>query len=171
MATKPRGRSPEFWIDLPQATFLPNYSYCISGLGGDFIYLFIFYLFIFIFCCFFIECCHCNKTKLPLVIKHELDRQSSIDHNCQIWFISLHWLWRKCNLSIFPIVSLWEFSDAMTTKRLVTIILAGHHNFSYLYIPYLSNILTSFGGVVVSKGSQKEGWTDDGQKSDHYSSF
>ena len=34
---------------------------------------------------------------------HKLGRQSSNDHNCQIWFTSLHWLWRKCNLTIFPL--------------------------------------------------------------------
>ena len=28
---------------------------------------------------------------------HKLGRQSSEDHNCQIWFTSLQWLWRKCN--------------------------------------------------------------------------
>ena len=34
---------------------------------------------------------------------HELGRQSSNDHTCQIWFRSLHWLCRKCNLTIFPL--------------------------------------------------------------------
>ena len=46
---------------------------------------------------------------------HRLGRQSSNDHNCQIWFTSLHWLWRKCNLTIFPLC-LWELSVAMGTK-------------------------------------------------------
>ena len=26
---------------------------------------------------------------------HKLGRQSSNDHNCQIWFTLLQWLWRK----------------------------------------------------------------------------
>ena len=47
---------------------------------------------------------------------HKLGRQLSNDHKCQIWFTSLHWLWRKCNLSIFPIISIWELSVAMVTK-------------------------------------------------------
>ena len=34
-------------------------------------------------------------------ITHKLGKQSSNDHNCQIWFTSLHVLWRKCNLNIF----------------------------------------------------------------------
>ena len=33
----------------------------------------------------------------------KLGRQSSNDHNCQVWFVSLQWLWRKCNLTIFPL--------------------------------------------------------------------
>ena len=28
---------------------------------------------------------------------HKLGRQSSYDHNCQIWFTLFQWLWRKCN--------------------------------------------------------------------------
>ena len=33
---------------------------------------------------------------------YKLGKQSSNDHNCQIWFTSLHWLWRKYTLTIFP---------------------------------------------------------------------
>ena len=39
-----------------------------------------------------------------ILLWHKLARQSSTDHNCQIWFISLQALWRKCRLFI----SLWE---------------------------------------------------------------
>ena len=46
---------------------------------------------------------------------HKLGRQSSDDLNCQIWFTSLQWLWRKSNLTIFPLC-LWELSVAMATK-------------------------------------------------------
>ena len=34
---------------------------------------------------------------------YKLGKQSSNDHKCQIWYTSLHWLWRKCNLTIFPL--------------------------------------------------------------------
>ena len=34
---------------------------------------------------------------------HKLSRQSSNDHNNQTGFTSLPWLWRKCNLTIFPL--------------------------------------------------------------------
>ena len=34
---------------------------------------------------------------------HKLDTQSLNDHNCQIGFTSLHWLLRKCNLTVFPL--------------------------------------------------------------------
>ena len=47
---------------------------------------------------------------------YKLGTQSSDDHNCQIWLISLHWLWRKCNFNHFSNISLWEFSVAMATK-------------------------------------------------------
>ena len=40
---------------------------------------------------------------------HNLGRQSSKDHTCQIWFISLYWLWRKCNLTIFPLKAYGSF--------------------------------------------------------------
>ena len=34
---------------------------------------------------------------------HTLGKQSYNDHDCRIWFTSLHWLWRKCNLTIFQL--------------------------------------------------------------------
>ena len=46
---------------------------------------------------------------------YKLGRETSDDHNSQIWFTSLLWLWRKCNLNHFPIVSLWELSVVMAT--------------------------------------------------------
>ena len=68
---------------------------------------------------------------------HELGRQSSHDHNCQIWFTSLHWLWRKCNLTIFPYKYMGTFCcHGNQTKRQITIILA------ILNCPYPSNICT-----------------------------
>ena len=35
--------------------------------------------------------------------QHILGRQPPNDHNCQTWFTSLQVLWRKCNLTIFPL--------------------------------------------------------------------
>ena len=55
--------------------------------------------------------------------KKWVDNHQMIDHNCQIWYTSLHWLWRKCNSTIFPLC-LWELSVANQTKRQITIILA-----------------------------------------------
>ena len=49
---------------------------------------------------FKIESCRGNQTKWPPVIKHINWVEN---HNCQIWLTSLHWLWRKCNLTIFPL--------------------------------------------------------------------
>ena len=78
---------------------------------------------------------------------HALGRQPSNDHSCQIWFASLHWLWRKCNLTIF------QFHGAFCcqgnkTKRQIIIILA------ICKCPYPSNICTKlesycFGGFGV----------------------
>ena len=56
---------------------------------------------------------------------HNLVRQSSNDHNCQLWFNSLHVLWRKYNLP-FSIVSLVERTVVIATKQKTD-----HHNFSY----------------------------------------
>ena len=57
---------------------------------------------------------------------HKLGRQSSNDHNCQIWFTSLHVLWRKCNLTILisHFKSMRPFScHSNQTKSQITIIL------------------------------------------------
>ena len=45
---------------------------------------------------------------------HGLGRQSSNDHNCQIWFTFLHASWKKCNFIIFP---LWDLSVVIATKQ------------------------------------------------------
>ena len=37
---------------------------------------------------------------------HKLGEESTNDPNCQIWFTSLRVLWKKCNLTIFPLF-LW----------------------------------------------------------------
>ena len=82
----------------------------------------------------------------------KLGRQSFNDHNCQIWFTSLQWLWRKCNLIIFPLYVFGSFCcHGNQTKRQNTIILA------ILNCPYPSNICTKlesncfsgFEGVVI----------------------
>ena len=70
---------------------------------------------------------------------NKLVRQSPNDHNCQIWFTSIHLLWRKCNLTIFPLKSMGPFSchnNQTKTKWQITIILA------IFQFPYLSNIPT-----------------------------
>ena len=47
---------------------------------------------------------------------HKMCRQSSDDHNCQIWFTSLHWFMEKMQFNHLPIISLWNLSVAMATK-------------------------------------------------------
>ena len=61
----------------------------------------------------------------------KLCRQSSNDHNCQIWFASL--VMEKMQFNHFPIISLWHDNQ---TKRQITIILA------ILNCPYPNNIFT-----------------------------
>ena len=62
--------------------------------------------------------CHLQfpmETIWPLVIK--LRRQSSNDHNCQIWFISLH-VKEKMQFNHFPIIiSLRDLSLVIATKQ------------------------------------------------------
>ena len=57
---------------------------------------------------------------------HKMGRQSPNDHNCQIWFTSLHWLWRKCNLTFFPLYVYGSFLLPWQPNQE-----ADHHNFSY----------------------------------------
>ena len=92
-------------------------SYCFSGIEGVVIWKKSF---------FKIECCHGNQTKWPLVIKH-----TNWIHNhqmiiCQIWFTSLHWLWRKYNLTIFPLYVYGSFLLPWQPNQEEE-----HHNFSY----------------------------------------
>ena len=61
---------------------------------------------------------------------HKLGRQSSDDHNCQIWFTSLQWLWRKCNLTVFPLKVYGSFLLPGQPNQE-----ADHHNFSYFGLP------------------------------------
>ena len=68
---------------------------------------------------------------------HTLDRESSNDRNCHIWFTSLHWLWSKYNLTIFHYKFMGAFCcHGNQTKRQITVILA------ILNWPYQSNICT-----------------------------
>ena len=85
---------------------------------------------------------------------YKLGRQSSNDHNCQIWFTSLQWLWRKCNLTIFSYKSMRVFScHGNKTNRQIGRFLA------IFNCPYPSNMYTKlesycfsgFGGVVIKK--------------------
>ena len=99
MATKPRGRPPNILllgIVLRQATSVQNYSYCFfNGSGGAVIQKIPF---------FFNLMLPWQANKIVTGHQtHKLGRQPSNDHNCQIWFTPLHWLWRKCNLTIFPL--------------------------------------------------------------------
>ena len=48
---------------------------------------------------------------------YKLGRQSSNDHNCQIWFTSLHMLWRKCNLTISYYKPMGSFSCHSTKPK------------------------------------------------------
>ena len=93
----------------------------------------------------------------------KMGRQSSDDHNCQIWFTSLQWLCTKSSLTIFP------FGNQ--TKSQINIILAIFKS------PYQSNILTKLGtnhinGLEELYFESVKGWTsaqtsaqtDDGQK-------
>ena len=61
---------------------------------------------------------------------HKLGRQSSDDHNCQIWFTSLHRLWRKCNLTIVPLKIYGRFLLPWQLNQE-----ADRHNFSCLELP------------------------------------
>ena len=70
-------------------------SYCFSGFGGLVIKTNP-------FCLNLMLPWNPNKIATGHEI-HKLGRQLSNDHNCQMWFTSLHCLWRKCNLTIFPL--------------------------------------------------------------------
>ena len=85
---------------------------------------------------------------------HKLGRQPSNDHNCQIWFTLLQWLWRKCNLTIFLCKSMGVFCClGNQTKRQIGRLLA------IFSCPYPFNICTKlesyyfsgFGDVVIKK--------------------
>ena len=70
----------------------------------------------------------------------ELGKQLSNDHNCQIWFALLHWLRKKCNLTIFPLYVYGSFLLPWQPSQK-----ADHHNFSYYNGPCRSNIHTKLG--------------------------
>ena len=101
MATKLRDRSPNFLlfgIVLSQAIFMPivlllQWFWRSCHLKTHFFFFFFLNLML---------------TWQPNKIAtghqtYKLGRPLSKDHNCQIWFTPLHWLWRKCNLTIFPL--------------------------------------------------------------------
>ena len=78
-------------------------------------------------------CCFTNFLILPwkpnkMAPGHKTNklRQSWNDYNCQIWFKSLHWLWRKCNLTIFPLEVYGRFLLPWLPNQE-----ADYHNFSY----------------------------------------
>ena len=96
MVTKPRDRSPQFQlIELP----LPKqHLYQIRVILLQ----------------WFWRSCHLKIPFLKINVAmatnkmaagrktYKLSRQLSNDHKCQIWFTSLQWLWRKCNLTVSP---------------------------------------------------------------------
>ena len=102
-----------------------------------------------------IKCCHGNLNNIVTGHKtHKLGRQSSNDHNCQIWFTSLQWLWRKCNLTIISYKSMGAFCcHGNQTKSHIGRLLA------FFSCPYPFNICTKlesycfcgFGGFVIKK--------------------
>ena len=110
MSTKPK---LPFWIDncpYPSNICTKYKSYCFNDVEGvvffkNFLFLYILKLLL-------------QPNKMTTGHK-TLCRQALNDHNCQIWFSSLHWLWRKCNLTmlLFMIISLWELSVALATKQ------------------------------------------------------
>ena len=118
-------------------------SYCFSGFRGVVIKRYLFFLILML---------PWQLNKIVTGHKtHKLGRQSSNDHNCQIWFTSLQWLWRKCNLTIFSYKSIEVLSfHGNQTKRQTGRLLA------IFNCPYPSNICTKlesccfsgFGGVV-----------------------
>ena len=57
---------------------------------------------------------------------HKLSRQSSNDHNCQIWFTSLQLLCIKCNLTIVPLFVYGSFLLPWQLNQETD-----HPNFSY----------------------------------------
>ena len=92
-------------------------SYCFSGFRRDVIYKNHFIKFNVAW----------QPNKMAICHKaHKLGRQSSNDHNCQIWFTALHWLWRKCNLTIFPLQVYGRFLLPWQPNKE-----ADHHNFSF----------------------------------------
>ena len=60
---------------------------------------------------------HCHKT-------YKLGRQLSNDHTCQILFTSLHRLFRRCNLTIFPYLVYGSFvlHGTQTRKQSIKIL-------------------------------------------------
>ena len=79
---------------------------------------------------------------------HKLGRHSSNDQNCQIWFTSLQWLWRKCKWQM----GVFSCHGNQTTRQIGRLL-------AIFNCPYPSNIctklksycLSGFGGVVIQK--------------------
>ena len=81
----------------------------------------------------------------------KLGRQSSNNHNCQICLTSLHWLWRKCNLTIFPLQVYGSFllpwqSNQRQTGNILAIL-----NCSFPRNILGSYCFSGFGEVVTAK--------------------
>ena len=108
-------------------------AYCFSGFG-------VVINFIFYFIYFFLNLMlpWQPNTIVTGHKTHKLCRQSSTDHNCQIWFTLLHWLWQTAIQPFFHYMSMGVFFyfNYNQAKRQITIILAIFKS------PYPSNILT-----------------------------
>ena len=84
-----------FKLPLPKQHLYKLESYYFGGYGGDVIKKHSF---------FFLKHVMLPWQPNKMAISHKtykLGRQSSNDHNCQIWFTSLHWLWRKYGSFLF----------------------------------------------------------------------
>ena len=66
----------------------------------------------------------------------KLGRQSSNYHKFQIWFTSIQWLWRKCNVTIFPLKAYGSFLLPWQPNQG-----ADHHNLSYFRLPLIKQHL------------------------------
>ena len=67
---------------------------------------------------------------------YKLGRQSKDDHNCQVWLKSVHWLWRKCNLTIFPLQVYGSFLLPWQPNHK-----ADHQTFGYFELSYTKHHL------------------------------
>ena len=75
---------------------------------------------------------------------HKLGRQSSNDHNCQIRFTSLHCLWKKCNLTIFPLYVYGSFLLLWQPNQE-----ADHHNVNHLELSLPKQHLYKFRVILL----------------------